>query len=176
MLTLVKGCDLERLENYTVSALVKSLKRHGVSMVQAVLQLNDYPVSNLMTAESEMIWLNLDDPTEKNHQKIIESHLSCFLVCRNSLKNMVGIVQVNDLFSASLQGKSFDLTKSLESPVFVSETTKGLEVLEIFKNTHTEMAVVVDDAGTVTGVISLKEILEAIIGHTPTRKPKIDNE
>lgn len=145
------------------------------NMVRGVLQLNDYKASSLMTPRSKMIWLDLDDSIEQNRHKIIESSLSCFPVCHKTLKNVVGFAQVSDLLSASLQGNPFDLSKSLQRPIYILETTKGLEVLEIFKQTHHQMALVVDESGSVKGMISLNEILEAIIGNLPAIRNQMDN-
>lgn len=137
-------------------------------MVQRVLQLNDRCVSALMTPRPEIIWLNLEDSAETNRQKIIQSRHTRFAVSQNALDEVLGITEVTDLLSAALQGKPFDLTESLRQPLFVPEGTRGLKVLELFKQTRTHIALVVDEYGVIQGLVTINDILEAIIGDLPS--------
>jgi putative hemolysin len=143
-------------------------------MVQRVLQLNDYYVSGLMTPRRNIAWLNLNDSLEENRQKIIKSNYTHFPVCENNLDHVVGTVQVSDLLTASLQGQPFDLTQSLRPPLFVPESTKGLKVLELFKRTQIQIALVVDEYGVIQGLVTLNEVLEAIIGNLPSTRARED--
>lgn len=141
-------------------------------MVERVLQLDDRRVSTLMTPRPEIIWLDLEDASENNRHKIIHSSHTRFLVCQNSLDEVLGIVHVTDLITGALSGKPFDLTAYLRQPIFVPESTRGLKVLELFKQIGTHIALVVDEYGVIQGLVTLNDIMEAIIGDIP----KMDNE
>ncbi len=137
-------------------------------MVERVFRLGDRRVSALMTPRPDIVWLDLDDSAETNRQTIIESSHSRYLVCQGELDNTLGIIQVNDLLSDCLSNKPLDLTKALQRPVYVPESTPGLKILELFKQSSTQMAIVVDEYGVIQGLVTLNDILEEIVGDLPS--------
>ena len=141
-------------------------------MVERVLHLGDRPVSSIMTPRPEIVWLDLNHVEEVNRRKIAGSKHTHFPVCKNSLDEVLGIVPVSDLVTDILEGHPFDLATALEQPLFVPESTPGLKVLESFKQTHSHMALVVDEYGVVQGVVTPTNFLEAIVGDLP----KLDAE
>jgi len=100
-------------------------------MVERVLGLGDRRVSQIMTTRPDIIWLDLEDSAEINRQKLIESNHNRFPVCQGSLDEVLGVIEVTDLLADCLTGESFDLTKDLQQPLFVPESTRGLKVLEL---------------------------------------------
>jgi putative hemolysin len=133
-------------------------------MVERVFRLGDRPVSALMSPRPDIVWLELEDSAEENRQKIIESAYSRYPVCQGGLDNVLGILPVTDLLSRSFTGQPMDLTVGLRQPVFVPESTRGLKVLEMFKQTVTHMALVVDEYGVIQGLVTLNDILIEIVG------------
>jgi putative hemolysin len=136
-------------------------------MLEQVLRLNDRRISTLMTTRPEIIWLDLEDSAETNRQKILTSNYTRFPVCQGGLDEVLGIVQVNSLLSDCFANRPFDLTATLRQPLFVPESTKGLKVLEIFQQSSNHIALVVDEYGVIQGLVSITDILEAIIGDLP---------
>ncbi|KJH70778.1 hemolysin family protein [Aliterella atlantica] len=137
-------------------------------MVERVFRLGDRPVSALMTPRPDIVWLDLEDSAEENRKKMIDSANSRFPVCQAGLDNVLGIMPVTDLLARSLSGEALDLTVSLRQPVFVPESTRGLKVLELFKQTGTHMALVVDEYGVIQGLVTLNDILVEIVGDVPS--------
>ncbi|HEY9608662.1 hemolysin family protein [Allocoleopsis sp.] len=137
-------------------------------MVERVFRLGDRRVSALMTPRPEIVWLDLDDSAETNRQTILDSSHSRYLVCQGELDNTLGIIRVNDLLSDCLSSKPLDLTKALQRPVYVPESTPGLKILELFKQSSTQMAIVVDEYGVIQGLVTLNDILEEIVGDLPS--------
>ncbi len=138
-------------------------------MVERVFRLGDRRVSALMTPRPDIIWLDLEDSSEENRQKMIDSAYSQFPVCQGGLDNVLGIVQVTDLLARSLSGQPLDLTVSLQQPLFVPESTRGLKVLELLKQTTgTHIAFVVDEYGVIQGLVTLNDIFEEIVGEVPS--------
>lgn len=137
-------------------------------MVERVFRLGDRPVSALMTPRPEIVWLNLDDSAEANRQKMIDSNHSRLLVCQSELDNVLGVVQVTDLLSRCLAGQPLDLTMLLRRPLFVPESTRGLKVLELFKQTGTHIVLVVDEYGIIQGLVTINDILIEIVGDIPS--------
>ncbi|MBE9192524.1 HlyC/CorC family transporter [Gloeocapsopsis crepidinum LEGE 06123] len=136
-------------------------------MVERVFGLGDRPVSALMTPRPEIVWLDLEDSLEANRHRIINGGHSRFPVCQGGLDNVLGIVPVSDLLARCLSNQPLDLTVSLRQPVFVPESTRGLKILEMFKQTGTHIALVVDEYGVIQGLVTLNDILVEIVGDVP---------
>jgi putative hemolysin len=136
-------------------------------MVERVFRLGDRPVSSFMTPRPDIIWLDLEDNPEENRQKMTENGYSRYPVCQGGLDNVLGIIPVTDLLARSFRGESLDLTVGLRQPVFVPESTRGLKVLELFKQTITHMALVVDEYGVIQGLVTLNDIMSEIVGDVP---------
>ncbi|MBF2064747.1 MAG: HlyC/CorC family transporter [Calothrix sp. C42_A2020_038] len=137
-------------------------------MVERVFRLGDRPVSALMTPRPDIVWLDLEDSVEENRQKIIDSGYSRYPVCQGGLDNVLGVLPVTDLLARSFTGQAMDLTVGLRQPVFVPESTRGLKVLEMFKQTVMHMALVVDEYGVIQGLVTLNDILIEIVGDVPS--------
>jgi putative hemolysin len=144
-------------------------------MVQAVLRLGDRRVSAVMTLRTEIDWLDLDDAPEDIQQQIIDSlHHSCLLVCQGRLDNILGVVHTKDLLVQSLAEQRIDLVAAMQRPVFVPESTRVLDVLELFKQSGLHMALVVDEYGGIQGLVTLHDILEAVVGDVPVAGEAIE--
>ncbi|MEH2149961.1 hemolysin family protein [Nostoc sp.] len=137
-------------------------------MVERVFRLGDRPVSYLMTPRPDIVWLDLDDTAEENRQKMVDSAYSRYPVCQGGLDNVLGVIPVTDLLARSFRGEALDLTVGLRQPVFVPESTRGLKVLELFKQTITHMALVVDEYGVIQGLVTLNDIMSEIVGDVPS--------
>ncbi|WP_373529586.1 hemolysin family protein [Nostoc sp.] len=137
-------------------------------MVERVFRLGDRPVSYLMTPRPDIVWLDLDDSAEENRQKMVDSAYSRYPICQSGLDNVLGVIPVTDLLARSFRGEPLDLTLGLRQPVFVPESTRGLKVLELFKQTITHMALVVDEYGVIQGLVTLNDIMSEIVGDVPS--------
>jgi putative hemolysin len=137
-------------------------------MVERVFRLGDRPVSYLMTPRPDIVWLDLEDSAEENRHKMVDSAYSRYPVCQGGLDNVLGIIPVTDLLARSFRGEPLDLTVGLRQPVFLPESTRGLKVLELFKQTITHMAVVVDEYGVIQGLVTLNDIMSEIVGDVPS--------
>lgn len=146
-------------------------------MVERVFRLGDRRVGVLMTPRKRVTWLDLDDPPEKHRRIIARSTHSRFPVCQGRLTHLHGIVHVKDLLARSLAGRPLDLKSALQQPLFVSETTHVPQLLERFKESGTDVAMVIDEYGTIEGMVTLTDILEALVGELPSlderEEPKV---
>ncbi|XGV87060.1 MAG: hemolysin family protein [Limnothrix sp. BL-A-16] len=133
-------------------------------IVERVLSLGDRPVSSVMTSRREVVWLDLDAPLHETIEQIINSHHQRFPVCRDSLDEVVGFIQVNDLLAQTLMNQTLNLTDCLRQPLIVPETTGTLRILEMFRETGLHIALVVDEYGVVQGLVTINDMLEAIVG------------
>ena len=134
------------------------------AMVQMVFRLGDRRVSAVMTPRTQVEWLDLTDSEDENRRKIQDSAYSRFPVVEGGPQHVVGIVQVKDLYTATLAGRPFDLRPALRPPLFVPNTVTALRALEIFKKSGAPMALVVDEYGDFEGVVTLHDILQSLVG------------
>jgi putative hemolysin len=137
-------------------------------MVSRVFRLGDRPISALMTPRTSISWLDIDATPEENQREIMEYTYSRFPVGKGSLDNCLGIVRVKDFLSAHLAGDPVDLQKILKTPLFIPESTRALHVLETFKQSGTHIALITDEYGGIEGLVTLNDMVEAIVGELPS--------
>ncbi len=133
-------------------------------MVEQIFRLGDRRVNALMTHRPDIVWLEANDTPQEISHKIRKSTYSRFPVCDGSLDNVLGMVHVKDLLLQCLAGQALDLKAALHEPLYVIESTTTLKVLELFKQTGQQAALVIQEYGDIEGLITLNDILEAIVG------------
>lgn len=140
------------------------VERAEQQMISGVMRFADRSIQKLMTPRPNIIWLDLADDPEAIKRTLQESTYSRFPVARGNIDEVLGIVQVRDMLNQSLAGEALDLERLLREPLIVAETAKALRVLEILKESPLHMALIVDEYGSVQGLITATDILEAIVG------------
>jgi len=133
-------------------------------IVESVFRLDDRGVNDLMRQRREVIWLDADASVEEIRRTVTENPYSRFPVCEGSLDNVIGIAKAKHLLERCLNGEPLDLRAAMTAPLFVPETQTALQLLELFKNAHTHIALVIDEHGGVEGLVTINDVLEAIIG------------
>jgi putative hemolysin len=136
-------------------------------MVGQVFRLSDQSASALITPRTEIVWLDLDDSLEDIYRKVTESGHSRFPVGRGSLDDVQGLALAKDLLVQSLACEPLDLKAIVHPALFVPESTPVFAVLDRFKQTHSQLALVIDEYGILQGLVTVNDILEAIVGDIP---------
>lgn len=137
-------------------------------MVERVFRLGDRPIKALMTPRTEIDWIDIDSPFEETQREVLESGHSRFPVARENLDDCVGVVDIREFLNASINGLPIDLLKVSSPPLYVAETASALSVLEQFKQSGDRVAMVTDEYGGVEGMVTLTDLLEAIVGDLPS--------
>jgi putative hemolysin len=118
----------------------------------------------MMIPRAEIVWLDVSDPMEVLLERIADSGHTRFPVCRGSLDDVQGVLGVASLLRPLARGEHPKMAEHMEPPVFVPETLSGMELLEQFRASRTDLVFVVDEYGAVQGVITERDLLEAITG------------
>jgi putative hemolysin len=153
-----------------IRLLIEQGRQQGVfeieqqELIERIFALRDRRVSALMRRRPDVIWLDITGPNETLHEVIRRTNYSRFPVCRGSLDNVEGIVRVKDLFLQQLSGQPQDIPSILQEPIYVLERTSTLKALEMFRMTGGTLALVTQEDGYIQGLITLYDILRAIVG------------
>jgi putative hemolysin len=133
-------------------------------MVRNVFRLDERQIGSMMIPRAEIVWLDEADPLEKVLAGIAASGHTRFPVCRGSLDDVQGVLGVASLLQPLARGERPEIAAHMQPPVFVPETLSGMELLEQFRLSRTDLVFVVDEYGAVQGVITERDLLEAITG------------
>ena len=136
-------------------------------LVRSALQLDDRPVRELMTPRLRVVWLDADDPPEEVRRRVAESRHSYFPVARGDLDDLLGIASIKDAWTRQASGQTTDLLGSLRPSPFVPEGAPATDALESFKRSGLPLALVIDERGHIEGLITLTDVLEALVGEVP---------
>lgn len=136
-------------------------------MVEGVLRLDERPVTEIMTRRSQIVFLNVAEPDEVNWPKIVASGHSHFPVYEGTRDRVLGMVSVKALWANAAFGVPSRIRDQLTKPLFVPRTITIVQLLESFKKTGKHLALVTDEFGSVEGIVSLIDVMEAIVGDLP---------
>ncbi|MEO8515637.1 MAG: hemolysin family protein, partial [Flavobacterium sp.] len=133
-------------------------------IVERVFHIGDRKVNSLMTHRKSLVYLSIeDDDLQSLKEKVLDELHSVYPVCEDNLDEVVGVVLLKDLFAGFEKGP-FDLRAITKEPVYFIEHTSAYKALEIFKKSKVHYAFVTDEYGVVQGIITLNDILEALVG------------
>lgn len=133
-------------------------------MVDRIFHLSDETAYSLMTPRTQMFWLDLEDPLPHNLTLIKQHPESFFPVARDNLDDFCGVIYAKDLLNASIDHEKLDLSHFLRKPEFIPRSMNSLDILEKFKSSGVHEAAVLDEYGGVIGFLTLKDIIEEIVG------------
>jgi putative hemolysin len=137
-------------------------------MVRNVFRLDDRQVGSMMIPRGEIVWLEAAAPAEDVLKVIAADEHSRYPVCRGGLDDVVGVVSAQSLLQQAIGGAGLDIAERLQPAVFVPETLSGMELLDQFRASSAQLVFVVDEYGEVQGMITVRDVLEAITGEFTT--------
>jgi putative hemolysin len=149
-----------------------------------VLRLDEQRIAAIMTPRREMFVVDLDEGDEVARQRIIETEFSRIIVCRDGLDHILGVLQTGDLLKKALPGhciNAADIESVLHPPLYVPESVTTTQLLESFRRARLQFALIVDEYGEVQGVVTLTDVMSAIVGElsepeTPEERDMIQRE
>ena len=141
-----------------------SIEEDEKDIIERVFHLGDRNITSLMTHRTDIVWHDMKETVNDVKNKPDEIIFSTFPVCEDTVDNIKGIVYVKDLFKAA---GDKPLSRIIKPALFVPENNSAYQLLEKFKETKIHSAFIVNEYGTLEGMITLNDILEAIIGDVP---------
>lgn len=138
------------------------------TLVANVLRLDEQSLRAIMTPRKEIYALDISKPDAEIRSCIAECSFSRILVCRGGLKNILGLLRTADLLKAALACEPLQIEQLLHQPLFVWEGVTTAQVIENFKKANLHCALIVDEYGELQGLVTLTDVLGAIIGGLPS--------
>lgn len=153
------------LEQGAQSGIIEASEQ---DMIEGVLRLDERSIGALMIPRTQIVAFDIEDSLDDIRPKIADTRYSRFPVVQDNLDNVLGFMYAKDLLNQTLAGKPFDLRALLRPPLFVPESMSALRVLDILKQSRSNIALVADEYGGVEGLVTHNDILEMIAGAIPT--------
>lgn len=137
-------------------------------IIHGAFRIDDLSVRDVMTPRPDIIWLDYELPFAKNLETIKTSDHAYFPVCEGELEHVIGFLHVKDLFKIYPDFDGSDIKPLLRKPFIFPETVSALQILEQFKASPIHVALVVDEFGTIQGLVTVNDIMVAIVGDIPS--------
>jgi len=142
---------------------VGTIEEEEKDIIERVFHLGDRNITSLMTHRTDIVWLEINESRESCKSKIEEYYHSVYPVCRGSIDDIEGVIHVKDLYLHPDK----TLAELMRKPLFVPENNSAYQVLEKIKNTRIHHAFIIDEYGSLQGMITARDILRAIVGEMP---------
>jgi putative hemolysin len=170
---LLFGINPQKNDNVTEDE-VKDLIERGTEegtfekaeqdIVDRIFHMSDQTAYDLMTPRTQMLWLDLEDDLETNLKIIKENNINVFLVGKDDLDDFVGILYAKDILNTLLDNKKLDLESLIRKPMFVPRAMETFRLMEKFRESDVNEAVVLDEYGGVIGFVSIFDIINEVLG------------
>lgn len=139
-------------------------------MFEGVLKLDQLTVGDLMTPRVQIVWIDIDEPDESKWRKVAGSGHSHFPVFQGKEDNVIGLLSVKSLWANISLANKVEVRNLITPPPIVPESMTASRLIDTFRKSQKHIALVSDEFGTIQGLVTLKDVLEAIVGTLPDRE------
>ena len=138
------------------------------SLVDNILRLDEQRVGAIMTPRKEIYAVDLAETEQEVHHKIAECPYARAVICQNGLENVVGILHRSDLLKTVMSSGQFNLLNTLRPALYVPDSMSLAHLLEFFREVRADYALIVNEYGDTEGLVTLSDVLAAIVGDLPS--------
>jgi len=143
-----------------------SIEPEEKQMMERIMRLDDMNISATMTHRKDIVWVDVNESRESLLAKIRVTRHSRYLLCEGKIENVLGMVVLKDVV-LQLGESELNLRSIIRKPLFMPESTTVLEALEKFKQSAVALTIVVNEYGGLEGIVTLKDVMESIVGTLP---------
>lgn len=157
-----------------VKVMIEEGKRSGVfeeteqDIVESVFRMSDRAVHAMMTPRTDVTWVDLDESTQEILDEIRESNDSYYPVVRGGADNVLGILNAKKILDRFILGEEVCLDELIDTPLYLPESTPALAALESLRKSGKQAAIILDEYGGFSGLVTLVDILEELVGEIPS--------
>lgn len=157
-----------------VKLLIKQGAASGVfnadeqKIIENTFELDELKVSEIMTPRTKISWLDIKDEKNVHLAQIAEKRYSCFVVADEDLDHVLGVIYTKRFLLHGLQHKEYSLKDSIKQPLYVPESMKTQTLLNLFKKERIKVALVVDEFGSLAGMVTMRDVVEHLVGDIPS--------
>lgn len=157
-----------------VKAMIEQGKQSGVfeeteqDIVESVFRMSDRAVHAMMTPRTDVTWVNIAEPIEDILEEIRASNETYFPVVRDHPDNVLGIVSVKKILDRYISGQEIRLEELIDTPLFLPESTPALSALDSLRESGKQAAIIIDEYGGFSGLVTPVDILEELVGEIPS--------
>ena len=166
----IKDSEENTVSEDEIKVMIEQGKQDGVfeeneqDIVESVFRMSDRTVDALMTPRTELPWIDLEEPVEESLKEIADSTYHYFPLVRGNPDDVIGVLSSKALLDAYIRGEALDLEKIAEPPLFVPESKPALSLLDDLKASESNFAVVLDEYGGFSGMITPYDLLNELVG------------
>jgi putative hemolysin len=143
-------------------------------LVANVLRLDEQRVGAIMTPRKDIFALDLSESEDDLRNKIAETPYERLVICRAGLENVVGILHRGDLLKSFMTTGKMDIARVLRPPLYIPDSMTLAHLLEFFRQARANFALIVNEYGDIEGLVTLSDVLAAIVGGLPSEDPSHD--
>ena len=151
-------------------------EEHEQRLVSRIFRLDRMRVAGIMTAAHDVVALDLEGDAAQNVRRIAEHGHSRYPVVRGDLRHIEGIVHARDLLADALGGRPFEVSRHLAAALAVPASASATRLMELFRRERQTLAMVVDERGNTVGLVTLNDVLEALVGDIATVETEEERE
>lgn len=137
-------------------------------IIENTFALDDLKVSEIMTPRTKISWLDINDRAEVHLDQMAKKMYSCFVVADDGLDHVLGVVYTKRFLLHSMHSKEYALANAIKQPLYVPESMKTQILLNLFKKERIKVALVVDEFGSLAGMVTLRDVVEHLVGDVPS--------
>jgi putative hemolysin len=143
------------------------IEKEESDIINEVIRFGDKRAGSIMTNRLNVEWIDTNDEEDKIIEAALNSSYSRVPVCHNSVDEVIGVVAIKDVLAFHIKHQFIDIKKVMTEPLFFPEQMSAINVLELFRKTKNHFGIVINEYGSLEGIVTLHDVTENIIGDLP---------